>query len=468
MLPFFKTIFKEIGITSGFLFIAVCWVIGQAYADVGIITVDRLNLRPQPGIKAAPIKVLIRGNQVQIIEKKGDWLKVRQDDVTGYVRNSPRFLHVLTINDISENEGNAAQLEETSEAIGKKIVQSKDEIKRVTEKEQSVLERLDIIEQKIMAERSRISNLQDELSVLDERIAENHGLTHDISNRITLLYDYAKKRLTALYKMNQLDTLSVLVSAKSLSDMFFRNQALEMIFVHDEAVRNQLLSEQAYLQELTDQLAFQRNTKQAVEQKLSAEINKLSQEKENRAQLLAAIQSEKSLKLFALKAFEQAATFIEEKIKHIEQHPITSKGDVYQPERHFSAFKGLLKLPVNGKIILGFGPYRDKKLDVDHFSNGINIQAEMGEPIHAVSDGKIIFSSWFKTYGNMIIIDHGFHFYTVYAHAQELFKAKGDRVKSREVIATVGDTGSISGPKLYFEVRHHGKPIDPAEWINKG
>lgn len=68
----------------------------------------------------------------------------------------------------------------------------------------------------------------------------------------------------------------------------------------------------------------------------------------------------------------------------------------------------------------------------------------------------------------MIIIDHGDNYYTVYAHIQEAFKSSGDSVETGEVIATVGDTGSISGPKLYFEVRHHGKPLDPMQWIETG
>jgi septal ring factor EnvC (AmiA/AmiB activator) len=68
----------------------------------------------------------------------------------------------------------------------------------------------------------------------------------------------------------------------------------------------------------------------------------------------------------------------------------------------------------------------------------------------------------------MIIIDHGKNYYTVYAHLEEAFKAKGDVVQTGEVIATAGDTGSMTGAKLYFEVRHHGKPVNPIEWFKKG
>jgi septal ring factor EnvC (AmiA/AmiB activator) len=64
-----------------------------------------------------------------------------------------------------------------------------------------------------------------------------------------------------------------------------------------------------------------------------------------------------------------------------------------------------------------------------------------------------------------MIIDHGANYYTVYAHVEEMFKSIGDRVQTGDVIATVGDTGSMSDARLYFEIRHHGRPVDPVEWL---
>jgi septal ring factor EnvC (AmiA/AmiB activator) len=85
-----------------------------------------------------------------------------------------------------------------------------------------------------------------------------------------------------------------------------------------------------------------------------------------------------------------------------------------------------------------------------------------------VRAGRVIFSGWFNGYGNMVIIDHGESYSTVYAHAHELFKKLGDMVDTHEVIATVGETGSMAGPKLYFEMRYRGKPVDPLKWMKQG
>lgn len=136
------------------------------------------------------------------------------------------------------------------------------------------------------------------------------------------------------------------------------------------------------------------------------------------------------------------------------------------PQKDFSALRGLLQLPVSGNIVSKFGKYIEPHSGAVNYRNGIEIQAGRGTPIRAVFSGQTIFSSWIKGYGNVVIIDHGKHYHTVYAHVEEVFCAKGKPVKAGEVIATVGDSGAFGGPTLYFEIRHRGSPVDPLKWVN--
>jgi len=159
---------------------------------------------------------------------------------------------------------------------------------------------------------------------------------------------------------------------------------------------------------------------------------------------------------------------LDEKIQNLGVGVTGTAADEYFEDKPFQAYKGLLKMPVKGKIVSLFGKFKNTRYDVLNFRSGIEIQTERGEPIQAVYRGKILYADWFKGYGNMIIIDHGNSYYTVYAHIEEVFKTAGDVVESGEVMATVGDTGSMTGPKLYFEVRHHGKPLDPMQWLKGG
>ncbi|OQY13118.1 MAG: hypothetical protein B6I30_03470, partial [Desulfobacteraceae bacterium 4572_187] len=194
-------------------------------------------------------------------------------------------------------------------------------------------------------------------------------------------------------------------------------------------------------------------------------IRTMYQKRKNREKLLKEIRSKKSYELAALYSFKKTAKTLDQKIESLRAK---LNQDNQDKKSSFPAFKGLLKMPIKGKITRFFGVYKNNKFNVTNFCSGIDIKTKRGEPVTAVYGGKIIYSSWFKGYGNMIIIDHGSSYYTLYAHLEEVLTAKGAVIETGEVIATVGDTGSLTGPNLHFEVRHFGKPVDPLKWIEGG
>ncbi len=279
---------------------------------------------------------------------------------------------------------------------------------------------------------------------------------------------YASQRIVALYKLNQLGKFNILASTDSLYDFFHRKIALEKILRQDEMVLEMLQKNQNELSLVRQNLDAQKKKKNALEKRLNTQIQEMTQKRQKRAQLLNKIRNKKALTLAAIESLKQSAealdtTFIDFKKENPGKHPYADSSP-----HSFTDLKGLLIMPVNGKIVELFGSYTNTEFNLVNFRSGINIRAERGEPILAVYKGITLYASWFKGYGNMIIIDHGDHYYTLYAHAEELFKTKGDPVEAGEGIATVGDTGSMAKPGLHFEVRYHGKPIDPAPWINKG
>jgi murein DD-endopeptidase MepM/ murein hydrolase activator NlpD len=116
-------------------------------------------------------------------------------------------------------------------------------------------------------------------------------------------------------------------------------------------------------------------------------------------------------------------------------------------------------------VVAEYGPQVNPRFGTKTFRNGIDIEAVEGSNIAAVFPGHVVYTGWFRGYGNLIIVDHGGEYYTVYAHAADIRVTEGDEVKQGQIIGTVGDTGSLQGPRLYFEVRHEGKPQDPAQWL---
>ena len=149
--------------------------------------------------------------------------------------------------------------------------------------------------------------------------------------------------------------------------------------------------------------------------------------------------------------------------------PFNQKDDVIEqntdfiPVRgDFSALKGKLPWPIQGRLVQKFGSSR-----LERHWDGVLIDAREGTAIRAVTRGKVVYAEWLRGYGLLTIIDHGKGYMTLYAFNQSLYKKKGDWVESGEVIAAVGQSGGRSQPGLYFGIRKKGAAVDPLEWCRK-
>ena len=127
--------------------------------------------------------------------------------------------------------------------------------------------------------------------------------------------------------------------------------------------------------------------------------------------------------------------------------------------------KGLLKKPVGGKILNKFGKRRDKQYNTFIVYNGINIRSAKGTPVRAVFSGKVLFAGPLDGYGNLLILGHGKEYHSLYGHLDEILTEVGRSIRRDQIIGRSGDTGSLMGETLYFEIRHKGKPVEPVSWF---
>lgn len=160
-----------------------------------------------------------------------------------------------------------------------------------------------------------------------------------------------------------------------------------------------------------------------------------------------------------------AAVPSEEIRKNSERRTSTRKPILLFGEVPFAARRGALPLPTPGEIVATYGTRPKASAQSILHSNGVLIAAHAGEPIHAIHEGLVMFADVLKDYGKVMIVNHGDHYYSLIAHAGELARKAGESVKAGETIATVESTAAGRGQKLYFEIRHHGKPVDPMEWL---
>ena len=135
------------------------------------------------------------------------------------------------------------------------------------------------------------------------------------------------------------------------------------------------------------------------------------------------------------------------------------------PGGDFAAERGHLPMPAKGVVVRGFGRHEDPELGTETLSTGVVIDAPLGAPVRAVYDGRVVYSGWYKGYGNLVIIDHGGGHHTLYGHLLAISRARGESVTQGTVIGEVGDTGSLRGPQLFFELRAGRRPVDPRRWL---
>ena len=433
----------------------------------GVILAKVLNLRSGPGLHHPPIDKLRRGDRVLVLSYEGEWVRILFKGQTGFILNRARYLR------IDEPAGGSTPSRELqgrkNDAVNRKLEASKEKIAKFSKEETVILDALDETGKALDAARKKVSRLTDELADVENQIDALESNYREIEARAERMEQYVSGRLTALYKLSWLGKLNILASADSMIEFFSRKRSLEQILEHDKVVMAKLARDKAEMQVLMTQLVERKREKQATAADLSAKIEAMNANQTQREKLLAEIKGKKSLQLAAMASLQASARELE---RTVEAFGTEGKRPAPAPtaiaEKPFAALKGLLMMPVKGKITSFFGSFKDREFNLTRFQSGITIKADRGEPIRAVYSGRTLFSSWFKGFGNMMILDHGDHYYTVYAHLEELFKSKGDPVETGEVIATVGDTGSLTGAGLHFEVRHHGKPMNPMVWIKKG
>jgi septal ring factor EnvC (AmiA/AmiB activator) len=140
-----------------------------------------------------------------------------------------------------------------------------------------------------------------------------------------------------------------------------------------------------------------------------------------------------------------------------ERVPQASEGD-----SPFLELKGRLNLPVRGELTNRFGSPR---ADGGVVWKGLFISARAGEEVRAVADGRVVFADWLRGFGNLLIVDHGAAYMSLYGNNEALYKRVGDAIRGGEPVAAVGASGGNADSGLYFELRHQGRPLDPLDWV---
>jgi septal ring factor EnvC (AmiA/AmiB activator) len=350
-------------------------------------------------------------------------------------------------------EEDITQKKKDLKEIKKEISETKEKEKEIRGKESSILGNLHLLESELNQKEKELKKRETQLLQTQEKLHQTKRQIAQLSKRNEQTKEELFSRLIALYKMGRIPKEGFLIASQSYLDLLKLDKYLRVIIDYDarlvKTFRFQVTLKERYQKELIqDQFQWQQNISE-IERK-GKEIKKVKGEKQA---LLKSIQNQKVVYQKLLVELGERGKNLQTLIGKLEREKSLLAYGKTKPE----ALKGKLTPPVEGKVI---------SLFKERGQNGIEIKAPMGAEIRAVLSGKVLYADWFKGFGNIIIIDHGDHTFTVSGYCSELLKKPGDAVSQGETIALIGNVGSLKGPCLYFEIRHHGKPQDPMVWFS--
>ena len=302
---------------------------------------------------------------------------------------------------------------------------------------------------------ARAAALASQLRVLGSRLAaaeaEEALARAVLESRVQRL----RPRLLSLYRFSQRSPLEVLLPAEDVATFAWRARALSSL------VRTDL----AALEEMRSVALFQRSRLEQLDawkRQMGSRMVELRAEAEE----AAGQQTELGEALQLLQAKARAAGSVLAELARSRAQLQAVASVLEEPESTgFGALRGRLPLPAAGHVEVAFGKLVHPKFNTVTVQKGLDIRAPAGAPVKALAPATVAWTGWLGGYGNLVVLDHGAGYHTIYAHLAEMLRPVGARVFPGEVVGTVGDTGSLKGAYLYFEVRRRGHAVDPMPWV---
>lgn len=260
-------------------------------------------------------------------------------------------------------------------------------------------------------------------------------------------------------KENLTESIVLFVSARDLPQFLRQLRYLKKMAEYEYSLLNDYNDNLQGLKKKENEMSALLLKLKRQKKELTKREKTLRRSKQRKRILLAKVKRERELYKNMISELKASARKLRKMIEEAEKARYALKG--------FSKMKRQLPWPVQGRLALPYGSYRDPKFKTPVFRNGIHIRAREGEIVRSVYPGKVVFADWFKGYGRVVIVNHGEGYYTVYANLSEIFLSKGDIINKGDEIGRVGESGTLSAPALYFEVRYKGKPLNPLQWLKR-
>ncbi|NRA23129.1 MAG: peptidoglycan DD-metalloendopeptidase family protein [Oleispira sp.] len=323
-----------------------------------------------------------------------------------------------------------------------------EQLRKSDEKIGAITKKIDITRNKLNLERSRLKKLQAEQSQLRLlKVEQKQQLA---------------KQLVGAQKLGSQGSIKVLLSQDDPQKISRMLKYYEYFNHARMASIQSLIANLEHLNNIKAEILTQQNQLIKIEDNLLKKNKQLNLNKKQHKQLLANLENRRRQKSNDLEQKQKDQKRLQQLINEVAS--LLDNSARKQDARPIRSLKGKLPRPTKGRIVKAFGNYNARARNT---WQGWLMKGDEGSAISTVHHGRIVFSDWLRGFGLLLIVDHGDGYLSLYARNQSLLKSVGDWVYQGENIATLGSSGGFAEPRLYFEIRHKGKPQDPAIWLSR-
>jgi len=314
-----------------------------------------------------------------------------------------------------------------------------------------------------------------EQRILERRSTNNRTNLSDTKIRLEKHKKLYSDRLVYMYKFGKAKNLALLLTSASFNQALIRYKYLKLIAEYDEKTIKSIQEDKVKIEKLQRQLSEDLSAKDKSIREKQKEEENFKNRLNIKSGLLASIKQNQSYfrNQITEKKKEQEKLLsiiavLERARKQQETSPSTTNEEYVTIDfENFKKGKGKLPWPVKGKIATKFGKQYDPVSKTSINNSGVEINSKVGTPVKCVFTGVVRMITYLGGYGNTVIVDHGNGYYTVYSYLGEIYVRKNDIVETSQIIAQVGDSGSLAGSKLHFEIYGGNQPFNPQYWLRK-
>ena len=357
-----------------------------------------------------------------------------------------------------------AEQRQQLEALQKKARENREAAAGLRRQENTVVRQLTRTDRDLTATRRRLRDLKHRAQRLDLQL---DATRLDLDKNLSLLAQQRaalRQRLRSMYKFGPARELEFLLSTESFAQLLARWDYLVLVAEQARRLLEGVRERKEVVETLEHRLEGHRAQVDRTTRQTTSENKRLAQQRASRRQTLVSIQTQRQAFEAAAAQLERDAQALKRLIARLEAKraaaPVPYTGD-------FAKGHGQLDWPARGEVVGHFGLETNPRFpSVKVPNNGMDIRVPVGTAVRAVAKGRVDYTSDnYASYGEIVILNHGDSYYTLYAHLSDISVSVGQEVSAGQTIGRSGETGSLKGPILHFEVRKGGSALDPEDWL---